>query len=64
MVLNKSLRVLRRWRPTRSVLLDSKTFNDEALLFESGSLAILSKYQVTYYYSLKRPNFQVPEKWI
>ena len=43
MVLNKAIKVLRRWRPTRSVLLESKYIPEEALLFESGSLAVLSK---------------------
>lgn len=43
MVLNKAIKVLRRWRPTRSVLLESKCIPEEALLFESGSLAVLSK---------------------
>ena len=43
MVLNKSFKVLRRWRPSRSVLLESKTILEESLLFESGTLSVLSK---------------------
>ena len=43
MVLNKSFKVLRRWRPSRSVLLESKNIPEEALLFESGTLNVLSQ---------------------
>lgn len=43
MVLNKSFRVLRKWRPCRSVLLESKTIADESLLFESDYAAVLCK---------------------
>ena len=44
MVLNKSFRVFRRWRPCRSVLLESKSISSEALLFESDTIAILSEF--------------------
>lgn len=43
MVLNKAFRVLRRWRPTRSVLLECRNIPEESLLFESGTLNVLSK---------------------
>lgn len=42
MVLRKSFRVLRRYKP-RSVLLESKEIEDETLLFESNTIATLSK---------------------
>ena len=42
MVLKKSFRVWRRQKP-RSVLLDSKAIEDESLLFESNTIATLSK---------------------
>jgi phosphatidylinositol-bisphosphatase len=41
MVLKKSFRVLRRYKP-RSVLLESKEIEDEALLFESNTIASLT----------------------
>ena len=41
MVLKKSFRVLRRYKP-RSVLLESKDIVDETLLFESNTIATLS----------------------
>lgn len=40
MVLSKSFRVWRKYRP-RSVLLESKDNPEEALLFESNAIAIL-----------------------
>ena len=42
MVLRKSFRVLRRYKP-RSVLLESREIEDETLLFESNTIATLSK---------------------
>ena len=42
MVLSKSFRVWRKYRP-RSVLLESKENPEEALLFESDTIAILCK---------------------
>ena len=42
MVLKKSFRVLRRHKP-RSVVLESKAIEDESLLFESNTIATLSK---------------------
>lgn len=46
MVLNKAFKVSRRWRPCRSVLLESKNIHEEGLLFESGSLAILTPAEI------------------
>ena len=43
MVLKKSFRVLRRYKP-RSVLLESKEIEGETLLFESNTIATLSEY--------------------
>lgn len=42
MVLKKSFRVLRRYKP-RSVLLESKEIEGETLLFESNTIATLSE---------------------
>ena len=43
MVLSKSFRVLRKWRPCRSVLLESRSISDQALLFESDCAAVLGE---------------------
>lgn len=42
MVLTKTVRVWRKYRP-RSVLVESKEVPDEALLFESNTVAVLCK---------------------
>ena len=42
MVLKKSFRVLRRYKP-RSVLLESREIEGETLLFESNTIATLSE---------------------
>ena len=43
MVLKKSFRVLRKYKP-RSVLLESREIDDEALLFESNTIATLCEW--------------------
>ncbi len=40
MVLTKTIRVWRKYKP-RSVLVESKEIPDEALLFESNTVAVL-----------------------
>ena len=45
MVLSKSFRVWRKYRP-RSVLLETKENPEEALLFETNAIAILCKTRV------------------
>ena len=49
MVLTKSIRVWRKYRP-RSVLMESKELLDQALLFESNAIAILCEWELSTVY--------------